>query len=64
MFSTPSKLIMSYNGGKDCTVLLDMVWKVWKRFPVFSEMKLKTVYVAENDPFPDLENFISDTLKR
>ena len=55
---------MSYNGGKDCTVLLDMVWKVWKRFPEFSEMKLKTVYVAENEPFPELENFILDTIQR
>ena len=55
---------MSYNGGKDCTVLLDIVWKVWKRFPKFSQMKLKTVYVAEDDPFPELENFISDSLTR
>ena len=64
IFSTPEKLVMSYNGGKDCTVLLDIVWKVWKRFPEFSKMKLKTVYVAEDEPFPELEKFISDTVKR
>lgn len=63
-FSTPEKLVMSFNGGKDCTVLLDIVWKVWKRFPEFSKMKLRTVYVAEDDPFPELEKFITDSLKR
>lgn len=63
-FSSPNNLVLSYNGGKDCTVLLDLVKRVWQRFPEFSEMKLKTVYVSEKNPFPELENFIQATIKK
>lgn len=55
---------MSYNGGKDCTVLLDLVGKVWKRFPQFCGKKLKAVYVSEVEPFPELEYFIDSALKK
>lgn len=62
--SSPKNLVLSYNGGKDCTVLLDMVAKIWQRFPEYHNMKLRTVYVAEQDPFPEVEKFIENSLKR
>ena len=56
--------MISFNGGKDCTVLLDLVANVWKRFPEYSSSKLRAVYVAEPDPFPELEEFIEKCVQR
>ena len=63
-FSSPNRMVLSYNGGKDCTVLLDLVARVWRRFPEFSCKKLKTLYVPEKDPFPELETFIQFSVKK
>ena len=62
--SSPRNLILSYNGGKDCTVLLDLVAKIWRRFPELSEKKLKAVYVSEKEPFPELEDFVYKSIKK
>ena len=40
------------------------LWEGFEEISGILKMKLRTVYVAEDDPFPELENFITDSLKR
>ncbi len=62
--SSTDRIVLSFNGGKDCTVLLDLVARVFSRFPEYSDRKIKTVYVRDNDPFSELESFVKSSLKR
>ncbi|KAH8266677.1 hypothetical protein KR018_009525 [Drosophila ironensis] len=55
----PGEWIVSFNGGKDCTVLLDIVAKMKP-----SWVTLRAVYVRSRDPFEELECFVTATSKR
>eukprot|EP00834_Sanchytrium_tribonematis_P005196 NODE_299_length_10456_cov_1.003669.p7 type:complete len:196 gc:universal NODE_299_length_10456_cov_1.003669:2229-1642(-) len=46
-----TKYILSFNGGKDCTVLLDLISKCTKS-------KIPLLYIKTPDTFPELEEFI------
>lgn len=51
------ELFLSFNGGKDCTVLLHLVCKLFaKRFP---NQQLLCLYIQPNDPFDEIEEFVS-----
>ncbi|KAH8260434.1 hypothetical protein KR026_012269 [Drosophila bipectinata] len=56
---SPSEWIVSFNGGKDCTVLLDIVSKI--KPPAVT---LRAVYVRSLDPFEEMENFIEASSQR
>lgn len=51
----PGKILLSYNGGKDCTVILDMIEKLNVHVPV--------VYFTETDAFEELESFVKNKLE-
>ncbi|XP_076370970.1 FAD synthase-like isoform X2 [Tachypleus tridentatus] len=61
------EVCLSFNGGKDCTVLLHLAytvlldWTVRENIPV---KPLKTLYICPSDPFPELEDFIEQSVKR
>jgi len=52
-----SKFIVSFNGGKDCTVLLHLVYAVLTKNNKLDH-KLKTLYIHEKDTFKELEDFV------
>lgn len=49
---------IAFNGGKDCTVLLDLIIKVLSKNPDNKMELFKVVYIQPENPFPELEDFI------
>ncbi|XP_060248374.1 FAD synthase isoform X2 [Meriones unguiculatus] len=59
-----SQLCVGFNGGKDCTALLHLVHAaVQRKFPDVPE-PLQILYIRSVSPFPELEQFLQDTIKR
>jgi 3'-phosphoadenosine 5'-phosphosulfate sulfotransferase (PAPS reductase)/FAD synthetase len=48
-------LAFSYNGGKDCTVMLDLIHRT---IPLSDGQQWPVCYVASKSPFPQVEDFI------
>ncbi len=59
-----SSLALSFNGGKDCTVLLDLFCSILEKRGYRLENKVKTLYVVPPDPFEEVEDFVEDCLER
>ncbi|XP_075225421.1 FAD synthase-like isoform X2 [Lycorma delicatula] len=56
-------LFINFNGGKDCTVLLHLVTAVWQH--LFKTLpSIHAVYFRNSDPFPEIESFIQESVKR
>jgi len=55
----PDEIMLCFNGGKDCTVLLDILAKMKP-----PSMPLRAVYVKSADPFEELEKFVDDCVDR
>ncbi|XP_017047988.2 FAD synthase [Drosophila ficusphila] len=55
----PNELMLCFNGGKDCTVLLDILAKIKP-----PSIPLRAVYVKSADPFEELEKFVDDCHNR
>ncbi|XP_053200775.1 FAD synthase-like [Panonychus citri] len=65
------RFCVSFNGGKDCTVLLHLVYllmmdKVKQRaaFNQTDDVKLMTLLILMPDTFPELEEFIKSSVER
>ena len=54
---------VGFNGGKDCTTLLHLVAAVMSR-RLSSIRKLDCLYLRRGQPFPEVEQFIQDTIAR
>ncbi|WAR02959.1 FLAD1-like protein, partial [Mya arenaria] len=52
------EICVGFNGGKDCTVLLHLVYAVMKKVLPDSDAKLKSLYIRSRLPFPEVEKFI------
>lgn len=54
------EIFLSFNGGKDCTVLLDITVNVLRKLFKTTSLcdKLKIVYISSENPFPELEEFV------
>lgn len=62
-YSLP-QLCVGFNGGKDCTALLHLFHAVVQRkFPDVPK-PLQILYIRSVSPFPELEQFLQDTIKR
>lgn len=56
-----SEIFLSFNGGKDCTVLLDLISKLFvEKFPT---KRLLCLYIQPDDPFDEIEQFIYECEK-
>jgi len=57
----PNEICIGFNGGKDCTVALHLWLIALKmRYPRFQD-KLTALYIKNEAPFPEAENFIKQT---
>lgn len=55
---------MSFNGGKDCTVLLYLTIAVLKKlYPNIPNPQIQCVYIQSSDPFEELNEFVAETIK-
>lgn len=55
----PHELFLSFNGGKDCTVLLDLVVKYLKEIGQ-KPSSIVYIYVQPADPFEEVEQFVNN----
>ncbi|KFO24931.1 FAD synthase isoform X1 [Fukomys damarensis] len=59
-----TQLCLGFNGGKDCTALLHLFHAaVRRKFPDGPEA-LQILYIRSVSPFPELEQFLQDTIRR
>ncbi|KAJ1916436.1 FAD1 flavin adenine dinucleotide synthetase [Tieghemiomyces parasiticus] len=62
-YSSPDNIALSFNGGKDCTVLLEITTAIlFHHYP--DAAPLAVAYVTEPDTFPELEAFVDSTAQR
>jgi FAD synthetase len=59
---TGLRYCVSFNGGKDCTVLLHLLSSVLKSRGV--EEEIPTLYIKIPDMFPELEEFVQRSVER
>ncbi|KAK0147592.1 FAD synthase [Merluccius polli] len=58
------KICIGFNGGKDCTALLHLYYAALKRKYPDGKDKVKALYIRIVSPFPEMERFLQDTIKR
>ncbi|XP_054638811.1 FAD synthase [Dunckerocampus dactyliophorus] len=58
------EVCVGFNGGKDCTALLHLYYAAMKRRYPDSKDKVKALYIRIVSPFPEMERFLQDTIKR
>ncbi|XP_017480705.1 PREDICTED: FAD synthase-like isoform X1 [Rhagoletis zephyria] len=58
------ELMVSFNGGKDCTVLLDLVHSYFKRNKCISHIRLPVLYIEAEDGFEEVEAVVLDCERR
>ncbi|XP_067304884.1 FAD synthase isoform X1 [Pseudorasbora parva] len=59
-----NELCVGFNGGKDCTALLHLYYAALKRRYPDGKDRLKALYIRTVSPFPEMERFLQDTIKR
>ncbi|XP_026886631.2 FAD synthase isoform X1 [Electrophorus electricus] len=59
-----SRICVGFNGGKDCTALLHLYYAALRRRHPDGEERVKALYIRILSPFPEVERFLQDTIKR
>ncbi|XP_012904467.1 FAD synthase isoform X1 [Mustela putorius furo] len=59
-----ARLCVGFNGGKDCTALLHLFHAAAQRKHPDTQELLQILYIRSISPFPELEQFLQDTIKR
>ncbi|KAI9002340.1 hypothetical protein BC832DRAFT_561283 [Gaertneriomyces semiglobifer] len=65
----PDHVGLSFNGGKDCTLLLHILYAARQAYAIahpgqtFNE-RISTLYVTYHDTFPEVEQFVEFCIKR
>ncbi|XP_034553046.1 FAD synthase [Notolabrus celidotus] len=58
------EVCVGFNGGKDCTALLHLYYAALKRRHPDGKDRVKALYIRIVSPFPEMERFLQDTIKR
>ncbi|KAF2396635.1 adenine nucleotide alpha hydrolases-like protein [Trichodelitschia bisporula] len=56
-----NELALSYNGGKDCLILLLLYLASLHQHPHLTTAALQSVYITPPSPFPEVESFVAHT---
>lgn len=59
----PEEIILSFNGGKDCTVVLHMLHNFFKSNYCLKHIRIPTLYIADPDAFEEINEFVNDCEK-
>jgi len=57
-------LAFSFNGGKDCTVLMDLLYNIIINNKKANDDSILTVYFESPNPFPEITQFIESSKQR
>jgi hypothetical protein len=57
-------LSLSFNGGKDCTVLLHLLYAIIHKCELPKKIPIKALYVQPDDPFEEVEEFVYESVER
>ncbi|TPX64369.1 hypothetical protein SpCBS45565_g05927 [Spizellomyces sp. 'palustris'] len=64
----PDNVALSFNGGKDCTVLLHLLYAARQAYerenPSGKRIKITTLYVAYTNSFPEVDDFVEFCVDR
>lgn len=55
-----TEILMSFNGGKDCTVVLHMYQQFLNRHSHMKGIKIATLYIEDPDAFKEVNQFVND----
>lgn len=55
---TAAETIVSFNGGKDCTVLLDLLSKYYQQTTILKNTTIRALYIKSNDSFEEMDEFV------
>jgi len=58
---SPEEVCVCFNGGKDCIVMLHLVWSHFQKH--FPKTRLKTLYIKEKESFEEVDEFIEKSVE-